>query len=353
MDALKRVALACAACVVFFVAHVGGQTKTTVKFATLAPKTSVWYNELAQMASEWRTKSGGRVDVTIFEGGTQGDEADVVRKMQFNQLQAASVTAVGVAPIDEAFYTFTIPLFYSSPEELFCVMDKMTPTFEKRFEAKGYVLLSMGYAGWVQAFSRKPVASLADLKKMKIFTSTGDAKMVQWYKDNGFNPMPLASTDMLSSLQTGVVEAVPSTPLGVLTLQWYKQAPYMLDLGLAPLAGAQIVTKRAWETIPADVRPALLDSARAVWARLRAKVPDSDARAVAAMEKSGLTVTRLKGTPAAAAFDELAQKYATTMRGTWVPADIFDQTVRERDACRAAAPKAGAPAAPAKPSAKS
>jgi TRAP-type C4-dicarboxylate transport system substrate-binding protein len=337
MESLKRPLIVAAVVAVSLIAvRAQGPAKTTIKLATLAPKTSVWYNEMAQMASDWRKVSGGRVDVTIFDSGTQGDEADFVRKMQFNQLQAASVTAIGIAPIDEAFYTFTIPLFFDSPDELFCVMDRMTPTFEKRFEAKGFVLLSMGYAGWVQAFSRKPVTSLADFKKMKIFTSTGDPKMVQWYKDNGFNPMPLASTDMLASLQTGVVEAVPNTPLGMLTMQWYKQAPFMLDLGLAPLAGAQVMTKRAWDSIPADARPVLLDSARALWGRLRTKVPDADNRAVAAMEKNGLTVTRVKGTPASGPFDDLAKKYATTMRGTWVPADIFDQTLKERDACRAA-----------------
>jgi TRAP-type C4-dicarboxylate transport system substrate-binding protein len=326
----------------------------TVKTATLAPKSSVWYNELAQMASDWRRVSGGRVDMTIYEGGTQGDEGDVIRKIQFNQLQAAAVTAVGIAPIDEAFYAFTTPLFFQSTDELFCVMDRMTPLFEKRLEAKGFVLLSMGYAGWVHAFSRKPIESLADLKRMKVFTSTGDSKTVQWYKENGFNPVPLASTDMLTALQTGQVEVVPATPLGALTLQWYTQAPYMLDVGIAPLPGAQIISKRAWDNLPADLKPALKEAARGLWARVRAKVPDSDVRAIAAMEKlekNKLTVTRVKGTPAQAAFDEQAKQYTAKARGIWVPDDIFDQLVKDRDACRAAAPKVPAPVTPAKPAA--
>jgi TRAP-type C4-dicarboxylate transport system substrate-binding protein len=333
-------------------AQVPRKAEFTVKIATLAPKSSVWYNELAQMASDWRRVSGGRVDMTIYEGGTQGDEGDVIRKIQFNQLQAAAVTAVGIAPIDEAFYAFTTPLFFQSTDELFCVMDRMTPTFEKRLEAKGFVLLSMGYAGWVHAFSRKPVESLADLKRMKVFTSTGDSKTVQWYKDNGFNPIPLASTDMLTALQTGQVDVVPSTPLGVLTLQWYTQAPYMLDIGVAPLPGAQIISKRAWDNLPSDVKPGLLQASRALWTRLQTKVPDSDVRAVAAMEKlekNKLTVTHVKGTPAQAAFDELARQYTTKARGTWVPDDIFDELIKSRDTCRASAPKTAPTAAPAKP----
>jgi len=126
----------------------------------------------------------------------------------------------------------------------------------------------------------------------------------------------------------------------------------MLDLGIAPLPGAQIVSKRAWDGLPADLKPGLVQAARSMWTRVRARVPDSDVRAIAAMEKlekNKLTVTRVKGTPAQAAFDEQAKEYATRSRGVWVPGDIFDQLIKERDACRASAPKA--PATPAKPAA--
>jgi hypothetical protein len=89
-----------------------------------------------------------------------------------------------------------------------------------------------------------------------------------------------------------------------------------------------------------------------MWTRLRSKVPESDVRAVSAMEKlekNKLTVTHVKGTPAQAAFDDLARQYNTKARGTWVPDDIFDELVAGRDACRASTPKPAAPATPAKP----
>jgi TRAP-type C4-dicarboxylate transport system substrate-binding protein len=315
---------------------VGAQgAATSIKLGTLVPARSVWGNEIAQMGSEWKKLSGGRVDLTIYADGTQGDEDAVLRKMKFNQLQAAALTAIGLQRLDMAFNAFAVPLFYDSPQELFHVMDKMLPVMEQRTQAKGYELLSLSYGGWVQVFSTKPVTNLADLKGMKIFTSAGDAQMVQWYKERGFNPVPLATTDMLTALQTGQVEALPNTPIGVLTLQWYSKAPNMLDLGLAPFAGAQVLTKRAWEAIPADLRPAFKKAARDAELRLRAKVPDADAKAIAQMEQRGLKVSRLRGTPRQAEFEAMARQYADSMRGTWVPPDIFDLAIRERDAFRA------------------
>ena len=41
--------------------------------------------------------------------------------------------------------------------------------------------------------------------------SPGNDRMVQWWKDNDFRPVPLAATDIMSGLQTGMIEAVPST----------------------------------------------------------------------------------------------------------------------------------------------
>ena len=69
---------------------------------------------------------------------------------------------------------------------------KLTPLFEKRLEAKGFKLLAWGSGGWVQLFSKMPIKTLDEVKKAKIYTSEGDDKMVNWYKNNGFNPVAIS-----------------------------------------------------------------------------------------------------------------------------------------------------------------
>ena len=232
----------------------------TIKLGTVVPDGSIWHQVLKQLASDWRRGTTGRVTLRVY-AGTQGDEPTMIRKMRIGQLHAASLTSIGLSAIDPVFNVFGIPMFFDSYEELDYVMDRLGPTLEDRLEAKGFMLLSWGNAGWVQVFSREPVSTVADLRQVKIFTSAGEDRMVQWYKRNGFRPVPLAVTDMLTSLQTGMIDAIPATPLAALAFQWYSHIPHMLEAGLGPLIGATVMTRRAWNQIAAEDRVTLLEAA--------------------------------------------------------------------------------------------
>lgn len=308
---------------------------TVIKLATMAPDRSLWHQAIQQMGSEWRKATGGRIAVTVF-AGTMGDEPTMVRKMRLNQLQAASVTAVGLSTIDEAFNVFGIPFFFENDAELAHVIDKLTPLLEARLEEKGFVLLGWGHAGWVRIFSKRPIETLDDLKRAKLYLTAGDEMTRHWYIRNGFSPVALAPSDMLTSLQTGMIDTIPATPLAALAFQWYQQTPYMLDLELGPLVGATIVTTRAWEQIAEGDRAAILAQAARLDQRLRTEVPKQDDQSIAEMEKRGLKVIRVTGTPREATFRDKALEYARAMRGGIVPEDVFDLAVKERDAHRAA-----------------
>jgi TRAP-type C4-dicarboxylate transport system substrate-binding protein len=279
------------------------------------------------MAAEWNQATGGRVALTIFGGGSQGDEPTVLRKMRLDALQAASLTVVGLGTIDSAFNVFDVPFFFESYDELNEVTEKLTPEIGKRLEAKGFVLLNWGHGGWTQLFTKKPIATVADLKKAKLYTSAGNDRMVQWFKANGFEPRAMAMTDIMTGLTTGMVEAVPTTPLAALLFQWYRQTPNMLDIGLAPVVGATIVTRKAWNGIPEADRPKLRAAAAAVQTRLQQDVPKQDAAAVAEMTKRGLVVTQASAPEWRREIDQLAR----TMRGEMVPPDVFDLAVKARD----------------------
>jgi TRAP-type C4-dicarboxylate transport system substrate-binding protein len=312
---------------------------TAIKLATVVPDGSVWDKALKQMATDWGQASGGRVAVTIFSGGSQGDEATVLRKMRLGSLQGASLTVVGLGTIDWSFNVFNLPFFFESYDELNAVLDKLTPLLKQRAEAKGFVLVHWGNGGWLQVFSKKPIQSIADLKTMKLYTSGGDDKMTQLYKANGYQPRAMAMTDILTGLTTGMIDALPTPPLAAMAFQWYKQTPFMLDIGLTPIVGATVINKKTWEAIPPADRAKLTEIAAALDAKLRADVPKQDSLAVMLMSTQGLKVTKASG-PEWTAQGEILAK---AMRGQMVPPDVFDMAIKERDAFRqrkgAAAPK--------------
>jgi TRAP-type C4-dicarboxylate transport system substrate-binding protein len=308
----------------------GAFAQTTVKLATIVPQGSVWDKHIQQMADEWKTATNGRVTVTVYPGGSQGDESTVLRKMRLDALQAASLTAVGLGSIDSAFNVFDIPFFFESWDELNYVTAKLTPVIRQRMDAKGFVLLNWGSGGWTQVFTKTPVQTVADLKKIKLWTSSGNDKMVQWLKANGFEPRAMAMTDILTGLTTGMIEGLPTPPLAAMMFQWYKHTPYMLDIGLAPIIGATVITKKTWNGISEADRAKLLESATAVEKRLQTDIPKQDADAVAVMTKQGLTVTKATGAEWRTQVDALAK----TMRGEMVPNDIFDLASKARDEYR-------------------
>jgi TRAP-type C4-dicarboxylate transport system substrate-binding protein len=310
--------------------------QTTIKLATVVPEGSIWDKNIKQMAEEWKQATDGRVTVTVFGGGSQGDEPTVLRKMRLDALQAAALTAVGLGTIDASFNVFDIPFFFESYDELNYVTRELTPTIRKRVDAKGFVLLNWGHGGWAQVFTKRPVQTVDDLKKIKLYTSAGNDRMVQWFKANGFEPRAMAMTDIMTGLTTGMIEGLPMPPLAALLFQWYKQAPYMLELGLAPIIGANIITKKSWGSFSEADRAKLMVSAEAVEKRLQADVPKQDASSVAEMTKRGLTITKASGPEWRTELDKLAK----TMRSEMVPPEIFDAALKARNDYRKAHPPA-------------
>ena len=302
-----------------------------IRLSTFVPEGSVWDKSLRQMGADWRKSTQDRVRLVIFAGGQQGTEADVVRRMRINQLQAAALTLPGLTDIDEAFNVLGIPFFFESDEELYYVLDKLTPTLRRLLEEKGLVLLNWGHGGWVHVFTTTPVKSMNDLKAVKLFTSAGDDKMVQWYKNNGFRPVALTLNSVLMGLQTGLIEAYPSPPYLAMLLQWYKSTPYMLDVALGPALGATVVTRRAWNRLSEEDRNRLFEASRRVEQQLVTDVSKQDQASIKQMERRGLTVTSMESATAEMDFRNTAESLASSMQGVMVPDDIFNMAIRERE----------------------
>jgi TRAP-type transport system periplasmic protein len=309
----------------------------SIKLATQAPVNSSFHKALMEMGASWETATQGRVKLIVYAGGTQGSEDATIRMMRpgVDQLQANLLMLPGLIAVDDAFNAFGVPFFFESDAEGQHVLEKLTPVLEKRLEAKGFKILSWATAGWVRLFSKQPVRTIVDVKNAKLWTSQGDEKMIQWYKTNGFHPVGLAAGDIPAQLKlrTGMIDAAPSPPYPALLLQIFRDAKYMLDVRVAPLYGAVVMTNEAGNKIEANDRPAVVNGAKVLEKRILGEAPKLDEDSVSTMKTRGLTVTMLDATQTAA-FRVEAEKLVTTMRGNMMPADVYDAAVRERDAFR-------------------
>lgn len=296
--------------------------KETFKFATLAPQGSVWDTTLREMGARWAKESGGAVELRIYPGGVAGDEADVVRKMRIGQFQGAALTVTGLAEIEPAFRVFHIPMLIESWPEVDAVLAKLGPDLDRRLAERGYVRLLWGHGGWVHLFSRLPIKTVDDLKRQKLFVWAGDDAQVQAWRKGGFQPVALQATDVTMGFQTKMIDVVPTTPIAALTLQWFRQTPNMTGLGLAPLIGAVVVKRDAWEKVAVAEREKLLLAARWAEEKLRAEVPKQDSAAIAEMRARGLAVIDI-GAAEAAAWRQEAEIFGREAREGSVPPEVL------------------------------
>ncbi len=300
-----------------------------VNLGTLAPRGSVYHQSLQAMAEAWRQAPGGGVRLVVYPDGTQGGEADMVRLMRVGSLQAGLLTAVGLSEIEPAVSGLqNVPLLFRNLEEYEYINEKLRPSLEKRLGEKGFVVLFWADAGWVRYFSKEPVITPDDLKRMKIFVWAGSPDQVSIMRREGYTPVPLETSDILPGLQTGLINTVPVPPIFALATQLDLRAPHMLNLNYAPLVGACVIKKDTWEKIPGAAREGLLAAATRAGKEIRANSRKESAEAVAAMQKRGLKVHD-PNPEVVEQWRKEAEKTYPDIRGRLVPADIFDEVQQQ------------------------
>ena len=306
-----------------------------LRIGTLAPKNSLYHRELLGLGEVWRTAQGGSAKYLVYADGSQGGEAEMVRRMRIGQLQGALLSVVGLRDIEPSIAALqNMPMLFKSWDEVDYVRDKMRPAMEKKFIDKGYVVLAWGDAGWVRFFSKDAAFQPDDYKKMKFFAWGGETEQQNIMKSLGYTPVPLETSDILPAIQTGMINVVPSTPYFALASQIYNTAPNMLDINWAPIVGALVVTRKAWDDMSPAVQDTLRQASEKAGLQMRTQARQEVDDAVGAMKKRGLVVNR-PNPEQLREWNALAEALYPRIRGAMVPAETFDEVISLLKAYRA------------------
>jgi TRAP-type transport system periplasmic protein len=261
-----------------------------IKLASVAPEQSPWGSALNQLAVDWLRISGGDVRLQVFHNAIAGEESDVLRKIRIGQLQAGVFTSSGMKQIVPEVFSVSVPFMIRSEEQLDYVMERIRPDLEELFEESRLHVLAWSRAGWVHFFSRDPVTYPDDLKSQRLASDPNDLELQQAFKVMGYTPIPMPQPELLTSLNSGLVDAFYTSPLVAGGYQWFGLAPHMLDLKVAPFLGAIIISDTAWRRIPNSIKDELMAAARAVAEQIDDDVRQLEADAVRSMERYGLQV---------------------------------------------------------------
>jgi TRAP-type C4-dicarboxylate transport system substrate-binding protein len=309
---------------ILLLAHPAEAKSIRIKLATLAPDGSPWHELLKDLKVRWNQASDGLVDLRIYPGGVAGDEPVVMKKLAINNYHAALISSHGLGSISKSTRVFTIPRMLRSNEELDRALEILSPALEAELEEKGYIVLFWADAGWVRFFVPSPDPSIDSIRRLKLFSWAGDAEGLELWRSAGFNVVPLPATELITGLQTNLINAFDTMPYYALASQAYRHTRYMIDLNWAPLPGALVITKDTWEKIPEELRPVLKAEAAEFADRFRAETRRMDEEALQAMTERGLEIVTPTG-EIRAEWDREAEAVYPKVRGFFVPEETFDR----------------------------
>ncbi len=275
----------------FFTQSAAGAEKGfVIKLGTLAPEGSSWVKTFNTLNTEVMKKTENKVQFKIYPGGVLGDETDMLRKMKIGQIQGAALTAGGLSVLFKEIDVFQIPFLFQTYEEVDAVLKKMDSFFRKGFDDNEYVLLGWSDAGFIYLMSTVPIASVADLKKAKVWIWEDSPMSKAIFDEAGVKSIPLSIPDVLVGLQTGLVEVVYAPPTGAISLQWFTKVKYLTDVPLVYLAGGVVVKKDIFKQIPQASQNFILENFQQQLDQLKAITRNENRDAMKVMVKNGVKI---------------------------------------------------------------
>ena len=308
--------------------------KYKIKFSVLAPEGSTWVNMMREFNKEIKTETKGSVYFKIYPGGISGDEFDVIRKMKLGKIHSAGFTGVGLGQILPMIRILELPRLFKSYKEVDYVTEKLRTFFEKEFEKKGYVLLGWAEVGFVNIFSNTKIDSLKSMNGVKIWAWEGDPLVKEMFTKMKVVPNPLAITDVFTSLQTGLIDAVYTSPLGAIALQWFTKTKYMSTLKLADATGAVLMSKKRFNKLPKDKQVLLKSKYKAFSKRLLAATRKDNKTAYNTLQKNNITFIDMNKAEIKK-IDKVSEEVWQSLAGDLYPKELLKNVLKYRAEFRA------------------
>ncbi len=219
---------------------------TTFKIATLSPEGSTWMDIMRAGADEVAAKTNNRVKIKFYPGGVMGDDMAVMRKIRIRQLQGGAVTIGAVSSYYSDSQVYSLPMLFRNLEEVSYVRSKLDSHILQGLEQNGFVSFGIAEGGFAYIMSLNPIKSVSDLRNSKAWVPSSDELVLEGVKAYDVQPIPLPLGDVLTGLQTGLIDTVAAPPIATLALHWHTQVRYLTDMPLLYSSALLIIEKKAF-----------------------------------------------------------------------------------------------------------
>lgn len=258
------------------------------KIATLAPDGSTWMEAVRKGADEIARRTEGRVTFRFYPGGTMGNDQAVLRKIRIGQLHGGALTAGGLAAVYRDAQIYSMPLLFRSYAEVDAARAQEDGAVIAGLADSGFVSFGLVEGGFAYLLSTKPTRTFADLAGRKPWIPEGDVVGQAIFAAAGVTPVPLPLSDVLTGLQTGLIDTVAGTPVGAVALQWFTKSKYLTDFPLIYVYGTMVVERKAFERLAAADQATVREILGSVMKDLDARTRTDNEGAREALLKEGI-----------------------------------------------------------------
>jgi len=294
-----------------------------IKFATVAPEGSTWMKVMREYDQAVRKESNGRLGFKIYPGMVQGDEKDVLRKIKLGQLHSAGITGVGMTSIAPKVRILDSPFLFRNYEEVDLIYNKYSDELNKAIEEGGFINLGWAEVGFVYVFTKVPIKSTDELKNIKLWMWEGDPIAEAAFRAMDIKPIPLTIHEVQTSLQTGLIDGVYSSPLAAIALQWFSNVKFMLKTSLANSMGAVVVSKKKFDDLPQDLQEILLRNGKKYMEKLIKLSREDNEKAIETLKKNGIKIIDTPGLSSQEYYEAIGKKAREYLVGKLYPADLL------------------------------
>ncbi|MCK5584049.1 MAG: TRAP transporter substrate-binding protein DctP [Elusimicrobiales bacterium] len=309
-----------------------GNAATTIKFATLAPEGTSWLKTMREFFKDVSAKTENRIKFKVYPGGIAGDEKDVIRKIRIGQLHSGAFTGVGIGIIAPPIRILDMPFLFRNASEVDFVLNKFDKKFRQTFEKKGYVLLGWSEVGAINIMANTPIRKPEDLSNVKMWLWEGDPVANATFKAMKINPIPLSITDVMTSLETGMINGIYASPLSAIALQWFTKMKYALSLPITNASGAVLISKRAFNKLSEKDKEIMLKAGKKYFRKLTLLSRQDNEKSINTLKKHKIIFTDPQSKETVKIFENMGKEARNSLAGKLYSVDLMkevEDTIKE------------------------
>jgi TRAP-type C4-dicarboxylate transport system substrate-binding protein len=259
-----------------------------LKIATLAPERTAWVQDMREASREIKERTDGRVNVKLYVGGSQGDGEQVLRAIRTKRLHGGAFTPTDLQDRYPNLNIYGLPFLFESNSEVDYVRGYLDEKLLQGLEEAGFISFGFTNGGFAYLMSNEPVRGLDDLKGKRVWVPEGDRISYAAMEALQLSPVTLPITDVMTGLQTGLIDIVAFPPLGTIALQWHTKVKYLTEMPILFSMGLMAIDAKAFAQLQEEDQKIVREVMAGIYAEFSRREPEENRNAKEALLNSGV-----------------------------------------------------------------